>query len=72
MRSFAIVIHRAYFEAKKRRKYTKNIVVSRSESPIRITSLQSESYDWSTKTDVLRNSKSVSRSILLTLVLLIS
>ena len=30
MRSFAIVIRRAYFEAKKRRKYAKNVVVSRS------------------------------------------
>ena len=32
MRSFAIVIRRAYFEAKKRRKYAKNVVVNRSES----------------------------------------
>ena len=31
MRSFAIVIRRAYFEAKKRRKYAKNVVVNRSE-----------------------------------------
>ena len=30
MRSFAIVIRRAYFEAKKRRKYAKNVVVNRS------------------------------------------
>ena len=30
VRSFAIVIGRAYFEAKKRRKYTKNVVVIRS------------------------------------------
>ena len=30
MRSFAIVIHRAYFEAKKRRNYAKNVVVSRT------------------------------------------
>ena len=28
MRSFAIVIRRAYFEAKKRRKYAKNVVVN--------------------------------------------
>ena len=28
MRSFAIVICRAYFEAKKRRKYAKNVVVN--------------------------------------------
>ena len=32
MRSFAIVIRRAYFEAKKRRKYAKNVVVNRSAS----------------------------------------
>ena len=31
MSSFAIVIRRAYFEAKKRRKYAKNIVVNMSE-----------------------------------------
>ena len=31
MCSFAIVICRAYFEAKKRRKYAKNVVVNRSE-----------------------------------------
>ena len=31
MRSFAIVIRRAYFEAKKRRKYAKNVVVNSSE-----------------------------------------
>ena len=30
MRSFTIVIHRAYFEAKKRRKYAKNVVVNSS------------------------------------------
>ena len=30
MRSFAIVIRRAYFEAKKRRKYAKNVVVIKS------------------------------------------
>ena len=30
MRSFAIVICRAYFEAKKRRNYAKNVVVNRS------------------------------------------
>ena len=30
MRSFAIVIRRAYFEAKKRRKYAKNVVVNMS------------------------------------------
>ena len=30
MRSFAIVIRRAYFEAKKRRKYAKSVVVNRS------------------------------------------
>ena len=30
VRSFAIVIRRAYFEAKKRRKYAKNVVVDRS------------------------------------------
>ena len=30
MRSFAIVIRRAYFEAKKRMKYAKNVVVNRS------------------------------------------
>ena len=30
MRSFAIVIRRAYFEAKNRRKYAKNVVVNRS------------------------------------------
>ena len=34
MRSFAIVIRRAYFEAKKRRKYTKNVVVNRSVKEI--------------------------------------
>ena len=33
MRSFAIVIRRAYFEAKKRRKYAKNVVVNMS-SPL--------------------------------------
>ena len=32
MRSFAIVIRRAYIEAKKRRKYAKNVVVNRSVS----------------------------------------
>ena len=32
MRSFAIVIRRAYFEAKKRRNYAKNVVVNRSGS----------------------------------------
>ena len=32
MRSFAIVIRRAYFEAKKRRNYAKNVVVNRSDS----------------------------------------
>ena len=32
MRSFAIVIRRAYFEAKKRRNYAKNVVVNRSVS----------------------------------------
>ena len=31
MRSFAIVIRRAYFEAKKCRNYAKNVVVNRSE-----------------------------------------
>ena len=31
MRSFAIVIRRAYFEAKKRRKYAKKVVVNRSD-----------------------------------------
>ena len=31
MCSFAIVIRRAYFEAKKRRKYAKNVVVNRSD-----------------------------------------
>ena len=31
MRSFAIVIRRAYFEAKKRRNYAKTVVVNRSE-----------------------------------------
>ena len=30
MRSFAIVIRRAYFEAKMRREYAKNVVVNRS------------------------------------------
>ena len=30
MRSFAIVIRRAYFEAKKRRNYAKNVVVNSS------------------------------------------
>ena len=30
MRSFAIVIRRAYFEVKKRRKYAKNVVINRS------------------------------------------
>ena len=30
MRSFAIVIRRAYFEAKKRRKFAKNVVVNMS------------------------------------------
>ena len=30
MRSFAIVIRRAYFEAKKRRIYAENVVVNRS------------------------------------------
>ena len=30
MRSSAIVIRRAYFEAEKRRNYTKNVVVNRS------------------------------------------
>ena len=34
MRSFAIVIRRAYFEAKKRRKYAKNVVVNRSAKDI--------------------------------------
>ena len=34
MHSFAIVIRRVYFEAKKRRKYAKNVVVNRSESLI--------------------------------------
>ena len=34
MRSFAKVIRRAYFEAKKRRKYAKNVVVSRSDDYI--------------------------------------
>ena len=32
MRRFAIVIRRAYFEAKKLRKYAKNVVVNRSET----------------------------------------
>ena len=32
MRSFAIVIRRAYFEAKKRRKYAKNVVVNMSDT----------------------------------------
>ena len=32
MHSFEIVIRRAYFEAKKRRKYAKNVVVNRSAS----------------------------------------
>ena len=36
MRSFAIVIRRAYFEAKKRRKYPKNVVVNRSVNIHRI------------------------------------
>ena len=31
MHSFAIVIGRAYFEAKKRRKYAKNVVLNRSD-----------------------------------------
>ena len=30
MRSFAIVIRRAYFEGKKRRNYAKNVVVNKS------------------------------------------
>ena len=34
MRSFAIVIRRAYFEAKKCRKYAKNVVVNRSVTGI--------------------------------------
>ena len=36
MRSFAIVIRRAYFEAKKRRKYAKNVVVNRSATALSI------------------------------------
>ena len=32
MRSFAMVIRRAYFEAKKRRKYAKNVVVNIPEN----------------------------------------
>ena len=34
MRSFAIVIRRAYFEAKKRRKYVKNVVVNKSATTV--------------------------------------
>ena len=34
MRSLAIVIRRAYFEAKKRRKYAKNVVVNMSDVKI--------------------------------------
>ena len=33
MRSFAIVIRRAYFEAKKRRNYAKNVIVNSSAPP---------------------------------------
>ena len=36
MRSFAMVIRRAYFKAKKRRKYAKNVVVNRSASGLQI------------------------------------
>ena len=36
MRSFAIVIRRAYFEAKKRRNYAKNVVVNSSEDCSRV------------------------------------
>ena len=32
MRSFAIVIRRVYFEAKKRRKYAKNVVVNNNHN----------------------------------------
>ena len=42
MRSFAIVIRRAYFEAKKRRNYAKNVVVNRS-------GIQNKSADGKTK-----------------------
>ena len=34
MRSFAIVTRRAYFQAKKRRKYAKNVVVNRSAAGV--------------------------------------
>ena len=36
MHSFVIVICRAYFEAKKRRKYAKNVLVNRSAYDINI------------------------------------
>ena len=36
MRSFAIVILRAFFEAKKRRKYAKNVVVNRSVRGLKV------------------------------------
>ena len=37
MRSFAIVIRRAYFEAKKHRNYARNVVVNSSANPTTFT-----------------------------------
>ena len=44
MRSFEIVIRRAYFEAKKRRNYAKNVVVNRSDIGSETNSQNSKQY----------------------------